>query len=132
MGILIQYMLYSISITVASWVVGMALNSLFKQTNYYKAYSNIILIRSSFVQRLIKLSYFKWIVKNTFFKHLTPKLNLKINAGIKELKNLRDEMVFTELNHLVGFCFVSLLVVMMFIERMYLFSSIDICIRTFI
>jgi hypothetical protein len=67
---------------------------------------------------------FKWVVKKTFFKYFNPKLKLKGKAEILELKELRKEMTFAELNHLVGFCFVSIFVFVKFVDGLYLFGFI--------
>ena len=77
----------------------MAFNSLLKQTRYYEKLSNLRLIDSHTLQKAIQLSSFKWFVKNTFFKYFNPKLKLKGKAEIAELKELRKEMTFAELNH---------------------------------
>ncbi|MCH2190393.1 MAG: hypothetical protein MK188_05665 [Gammaproteobacteria bacterium] len=102
----------------------MAFNSLLKQTRYYEKLSNLRLIDSHTLQKAIQLSSFKWFVKNTFFKYFNPKLKLKGKAEIAELKELRKEMTFAELNHLVGFCFVSIFVFVKLVDGLYLFGFI--------
>ena len=119
-----QHISFSISITIISWIVGMAFNSLLRKTKYYEKLSNLSLIKSKSLQKAIKLSWFKWVVKNTFFKYFNPKLKLKSKAEIVELEELREEMTFAELNHLVGFFFVSIFVFVKFIDGLYLFGFI--------
>jgi len=128
LGILIvmitQHISFSISITVISWIVGMAFNSLLRKTKYYEELSNLNLIKRESLQKAIQLSWFKWVVKNTFFKYFNPKLKLKSKAEIVELEELRKEMTFAELNHLVGFLFVSIFVFAKFVDGLYLFGFI--------
>lgn len=45
-------------------------------------------------------------------------------ADISELKALRDKMTFAELNHLVGFMFVSVFVIAKLIEGLVAFAII--------
>lgn len=119
-----QQITFSISITIISWGVGIVFNSLLKKTKYYERLSNLTLIDSKPLQKAIQLSLFKWVVKKTFFKYFNPKLKLKGKAEIGELKELRKEMTFAELNHLVGFCFVSIFVFVKFVDGLYLFGFI--------
>jgi len=102
----------------------MVFNSLLRKTKHYDKLSNLTLIKSKALQKKIKLSWFKWIVRNTFFKYFNPKLKLKSKTNICELKDLRQQMNFAELNHLVGFCFVLVFVVVKFANGLYLFGFI--------
>jgi hypothetical protein len=52
------------------------------------------------------MGYFKWIVKNTFFKFLNQ--NIKLENKNNDFKNIRNEMTLAEISHLVGFVFVAL------------------------
>lgn len=45
-------------------------------------------------------------------------------ADISELKALRDKMTFAELNHLVGFMFVSLFVIAKLVDGLVAFAII--------
>lgn len=121
---IIQYISFGISITIVSWFVGILVNSAARKSKLYIKLSNLNFLKSKTLQKAIKLSWFKWVVKYTFFKLLNPKLKLGSKADVEELKELREEMTFAELNHLVGFIFVLIFVFAKTIEGLYLFGFI--------
>ena len=90
-----------------SWILGMILNSILARTQYYEKLSHLNFMTNPRLNSLIGLDAFKWIVKNTPFKFFNPKLNLKAKAGMTELDNLRKEMTFAEVSHLIAFIAVS-------------------------
>ena len=53
----------------------------------------------------IGMGYFKWIVKNTFFKFFNQKIKLENKNN--DFKKIRNEMTLAEISHLVGFIFVA-------------------------
>jgi len=119
-----QYLSFSISITIISWIVGMILNALIKNKSYYVNLSNLNFIRSEALTKTIGLGIFKWIVKNTFFKYFNQKLKLKNKIEISELNELRKEMTISEISHLIGFGFVTIFALVKFINGNYLFGFI--------
>lgn len=119
-----QYISFSLSITIISWLVGIAFNTPLRKTKYYEKLSKLNLIESQSIQKALQLTWFKWVVKNTFFKYFNPKLKLGSKAEIGELKKLREEMTFAELNHLVGFCFVSMFVLVKLVDGLFLLAVI--------
>lgn len=83
----------------------MILNGILLKTEYYKKLSNLNLIKSKNLNNYIGIKYFKWFVKNTFFKFLNQKIKLK---NIKtDLADIRKEMTLAEISHLIGFLFVT-------------------------
>lgn len=108
----------------------MAFNSLFRKTVYFKNLSNLNIVHSQALQRALGLDWFKWIVKNTFFKYFNPKLKIEGKADIAELKALREEMNFAELNHLVGFVFVLFFILFRLFNGEYLFALVMIIANT--
>lgn len=88
-----------------SWIVGMILNSMLMKTEYYKKLSNFNFIRSRSLNKNIGIKYFKWIVKNTFFKFFNQKIKLE-NKKV-DLADIRNEMTLSEISHLIGFIFVA-------------------------
>ena len=102
---MIKYLTFGISISFISWIVGMILNSILVKTKYYEKFSNLNFIVSKNTNRIIGIGYFKWVVKNTFFKFF----NQKIKLGDKkvELTEIRKEMTLAEISHLIGFIFVT-------------------------
>lgn len=53
------------------------------------------------------MHFFKWVVKNTFFKFFNQKLKLKGKIEKADLAKLRTEMTRSEIDHLVAFIFVT-------------------------
>jgi hypothetical protein len=49
---------------------------------------------------------FKWIVKNTFFKFFNQKIKVKNQND--DLAEIRKEMTYSEISHLIGFIFVAI------------------------
>lgn len=52
------------------------------------------------------IEYFKWVVKNTFFKFFNQKI--KVENKNTDLTTIRNEMTLAEISHLIGFVFVIL------------------------
>ncbi len=119
-----QYLSFSISITIISWIVGMVLNALIKNKSYYVNLSNLNFIRSEALTKRMGLGIFKWIVKNTFFKYFNQKLKLKNKIEISELNELRKEMTISEISHLIGFGFVTIFALVKLINGNYIFGLI--------
>ncbi|AFU69495.1 hypothetical protein P700755_002768 [Psychroflexus torquis ATCC 700755] len=97
--------IFGISISLISWIVGMVLNGILVKTEYYKKLSNLNFIESKALNKNIGIGYFKWIVKNTFFKFFNQKIKLE-NRKV-DLTEIRNEMTLSEISHLIGFIFVT-------------------------
>lgn len=97
-------LIFGISVSVCSWIVGMILNSMLMKTRYYVKLSNLNFIANENLNKMIGLKYFKWIVKNTFFKFFNPKL--KVENTKTDLTAIRNEMTLSEISHLIAFVFV--------------------------
>lgn len=102
---MIKYLTFGVAISVISWMVGMILNSALVKTEYYKKISNLNFIKSTTLNKIIGIEYFKWIVKNTFFKFFNQKI--KLESRKIELSEVRKEMTIAEISHLIGFVFVT-------------------------
>jgi len=76
------------------------------KTVYYDKLSNLNFIRSKDLYNKIGLKPFKWIVKNTFFKFFNQKI--KVENQNDDLNEIRKEMTFSEISHLIGFTFVTI------------------------
>lgn len=103
---LILGFIFGISISIISWMVGMILNSILMKTEYYKKLSNLNFITSKTLNKSIGLKYFKWIVKNTFFKFFNQ--NIKLANKKADLTEIRNEMTLAEISHLIGFLFAAI------------------------
>lgn len=122
--IVIKYFIYSITIAIFSWIVGMTLNGVLKKREYYNKLSNLNLIKNEYINNRIGLGVFKWIVKNTFFKHFNQNLKLKSKIEIARLSQLREEMTFSEISHLIAFGFMAVFTLVQFIDGQYTFGWI--------
>ena len=100
---------FGMSVSVISWIVGMILNGILMKTEYYEKLSNLNFITNKKVNKLIGIKYFKWIVKNTFFKFFNQKI--KVDNKKTDLIEIRNEMTLSEISHLIGFVFVAIFAV---------------------
>jgi hypothetical protein len=103
---LILGFIFGMSMSLISWMVGMILNTILMKTAYYDKLSNLNFIRSKNLNKKIGLKPFKWIVKNTFFKFYNQKI--KVENPNDDLTEIRKEMTFSEISHLIGFAFVTI------------------------
>ncbi len=97
---------FGTSISVVSWMIGIIFNGIFARLEFYKKLSNLNFIKSKSLNKNIGLEYFKWIIKNTFFKYLNQKI--KLESKKTDFNNIRNEMTLAEISHLVGFIFVAI------------------------
>ncbi|MGK0236520.1 MAG: hypothetical protein ACI9EK_003071 [Psychroserpens sp.] len=124
---MIKYLTFAISISFISWMVGMILDSILVKTEYYKKLSNLNFITSKTLNKNIGIEYFKWIVKNSFFKFFNQKIKLKNKKT--ELTEIRKEMTLAEISHLIGFIFVTFFAIYKSITHNYLFGLIIIVVN---
>jgi len=106
---LILGIIFGISISLISWIVGMIINSILMKTEYYEKLSNLNFVKNKALSKNIGIKYFKWIVKNTFFKYFNQKI--KIENKKSDLTEIRNEMTFSEISHLIGFAFVTIIAI---------------------
>ncbi|RFC55537.1 glycosyl-4,4'-diaponeurosporenoate acyltransferase CrtO family protein [Brumimicrobium aurantiacum] len=119
---MVHYLTFGISISFISWIVGIIGNSVLEKTDYYQTLSHMNFIPNRSFNKWIGLKYFKWIVRNTFFKFFNPDLKLK---GKKvELSTIRYEMTKAEIGHLIGFVFVVGFAIYKGINENWLFAFI--------
>ncbi len=97
---------FGISMSLISWIVGIIINAILSKTKYYQRIANLNFIKSKALNKNIGIKYFKWIVKNTFFKFFNQKINLE-NKKV-DLTEIRNEMTLSEISHLIGFIFVTI------------------------
>lgn len=119
---MIKYITFGISISFISWIVGMIFNSILLKTKYYEKISNLNFIESKALNKSIGIEYFKWIVKNTFFKFFNQSITLK-NRKVA-LSEIRKEMTIAEISHLIGFVFVIFFAVYKGFSHNFLFGFI--------
>jgi len=86
----------------------MLLNAFLRKTDFYNKHLNHLnFIKSEKLNKIIGMDFFKWIVKNTFFKFFNQKLKLKGKIEKSDLVKLRTEMTTSEIDHLIAFIFVT-------------------------
>lgn len=118
-----KYIKFSISISIISWIVGMIINAFLKKTKFYTNYlSNLNFIKSKFLNKIIGIFVFKWIVKNTPLKFFNQKLTVKKKIEKSDLINLRNYMTVSEIDHLIGFAFVSIFALVKFVDFNFIFG----------
>jgi ABC-type protease/lipase transport system fused ATPase/permease subunit len=98
-------LIFGISMSVISWIIGMVLNSALVKTKYYTQMSNFNFIPGKKLNEFIGIKYFKWIVKNTFFKFFNQQI--KVESKKTDLTEIRNQMTISEISHLIGFVFVT-------------------------
>ncbi len=107
----------------------MIINSVLVKTKYYKKISNLNFIKSKSLNRHIGIDYFKWIVKNSFFKFFNQKI--KLNNNKSDLTEIRKEMTMAEISHLIGFLFVTCFALYKSITHNFLFGLIIMIVNIF-
>ncbi len=118
-----KYISFSIAIAFISFIVGMVINAGLRKTEFYKNnLSNLNFLRSERLNKIIGIGVLKWIVKNTVFKYFNQKLKLKKKIEKTDLIKLRDEMTISEIDHLIGFVFVTIFALVKFYYLDFLFG----------
>ena len=111
---------FGISVSFISWIVGMVFNGILMKTEYYDKVSNLNFIKNKQLNKRIGIKYFKWIVKNTFFKFFNQKIKLENKSA--DLTEIRREMTLSEISHLIGFVFVVIVAIYKTISTGILFG----------
>ncbi|AXG67923.1 hypothetical protein KORDIASMS9_00105 [Kordia sp. SMS9] len=114
--------IFGVSMSFISWIVGMIVNSFLMKTAYYKKLSNLNFIKSKRLNKRIGINFFRWIVKNTFFKFFNQKI--KVQNKQTDLTVIRYEMTLSEISHLIGFAFVTIAAIYQSISVSFVFGLI--------
>ena len=130
MLLFIKYLTNGLSITIMSWIVGMTVNALLMKNKNYHTLSNLNFIKSESLNKMIGLGPFKWIVKNTFFKFFNDKIKIENNHKNPDWDELRNQMTYSEISHLVGFIFVLFFIGAKVIKGEFLFAFIILIVNT--
>lgn len=108
--------------SVISWIVGMILNAILMKTEYYGKLSNLNFISSKAWNKRLGIKYFKWIVKNTFFKFFNQAI--KVKNKTTDLAEIRNQMTLSEISHLLGFGFVVIVAIYQSINVSVIFALV--------
>ncbi|MBZ9650856.1 glycosyl-4,4'-diaponeurosporenoate acyltransferase CrtO family protein [Psychroflexus montanilacus] len=106
---IISGFVFGLSMSFISWIVGMIVNSILMKTDFYNKLSNLNFIKSKDLNKKIGMKPFKWIVKNSFFKFFNQKI--KVENQNDDLTEIRKEMTLSEISHLIGFIFVTVVAI---------------------
>lgn len=118
-----KYLSFSIEITFISFIFGMAVNAVLKKSKfYYNELSNLSFIKSDTLNKWFGVDFVKWVVKNTPFKYLNQTLKLKNKFKRTDLHKLRKKMTSSEIDHLIGFVFVTIFALVKFYKTEWLFG----------
>ncbi len=126
---MVKYIIFGISISIISWMVGLILNGIIAKTEYYKKLSNLNFIESKTLNKRIGIEYFKWIVKNTFFRFFNQQI--KVQNKSTDLIEIRKEMTLAEISHLIGFIFVTVFAIYKVISHGFLFGLVIMIVNVF-
>jgi hypothetical protein len=126
---ILKYLSFSISVAFISWIAGMIMTEILKRSGYYDKLYNLSYIKSESANKYIGMGIFKWIVKNTFFKYFNPKLTLKNKVEIQRLQELRKEMTFSEISHLMAFCAMNVVAILKITKGDYVFALVIIAVN---
>ena len=103
----------------------MIITALIKKTNFYNnQLSNLNFIKNELTNNIIGIGVIKWIVRNTFFKFLNQKIKIERKINITDLKNIRNEMTKSEIDHLFAFVFVLIFITILYFKQNYLFATV--------
>ncbi len=126
---MINYIIFGISISVISWMVGILFNSILVKTSYFEKLSDMNFIGSKTLNKHIGINYFRWIVKNTFFKFFNQ--SIKVKGRKTDLAEIRKEMTLAETSHLIGFIFVLVFAMYWSVTNSFLFGLTIMVINVF-
>ncbi|WCO02118.1 glycosyl-4,4'-diaponeurosporenoate acyltransferase CrtO family protein [Psychroserpens ponticola] len=106
------YLFNSIVFVFASWTIGLVINNAIKNMAFYSRFSHFNFIKKESTYRAIGMTSFKWILKNSFFKYFNQKLKFESRPSISQLHDIRKEMTYSEIGHLIGFIFILIVMIL--------------------
>ncbi len=106
----LAYIFASISIVFTSAVIGLLIDTVIRKKQWYTIFENINFISNGFINKVIGVNAFKYILVNSFWAKANPNLLIKEKPGYDSLVRLRKDMTNAEISHLIGFIFVMILI----------------------
>lgn len=122
--IALSYFLNSITLTFISWIVGFLLNNCIKSRRFYQRVSNLNFIKTEAINKSIGLRIFKWTIKNSFFKYFNQKLKFETRPTILQIQNIRREMTYSEISHLIAFLFLLIIALIKVLNEQFTYGVI--------
>lgn len=121
---MVLHFLNAIVITFVSWTIGLLLNNAIKTAKFYSKISNLNFIKNEGLRKILGLNKFGWIIKNSFFKVFNQNIKLKERASREDLKQIRNEMVYAEIGHIIGFTFIIIIILIKLWSALYMSALI--------
>ena len=81
---------------------------------FYSKISEFNFIKKETTYKVIGMNFFKWMVRNTFFKYFNQKLKFNNRPSISQLQEIRKEMTYSEISHYIAFIFILIVLVIIF------------------
>jgi len=103
--------------------IGMGINELLKKKSYYGKISHFEFVRNKLIYKIIGINRVKWLFYKTYWKNFNPKLRLK-SKKLNHLVFLKQEMIYAEISHLIGFILVLFTVIIILIYKLNEFAII--------
>ncbi|WP_235280597.1 hypothetical protein [Myroides profundi] len=101
------------------------MTTLIRKTEFYsKKLSNLNFVKNEMTNKILGVEVIKWMIKNTFFKFLNPKLKFDKKMNISDVKTIRKEMTKAEIDHLFALIFVSVIIIWKIYNQEYLLAFI--------
>ncbi|WP_432709943.1 hypothetical protein [Pedobacter sp.] len=122
---MIKYITFSLFIGYISWLIGMIITSLLSKSEFYQQQlSSLNFIKDEKVNEMLGLEPFKWVIMNSFFKYLNPKLSIQKRIFMSELREYRSEMTKAEFNHNFAFLFMGIFILIKVFQGFYIFAIV--------
>lgn len=109
---IILYIFKSISITFGFSVIGLLINNSLKHKQFYSVFTNLNFVRSEKTNRLLGVLILKYIIIHSFWSKFNPLLKIK-EKNATTMTQLRNEMTYAEISHLI--CFILILLLLPFL-----------------
>ena len=115
----------SISIIFLSFIIGMIIHAVLKKTEFYnKRLANLDFVENEKLNKYIGVDVIKWIVKNTPFKYFNQTIKIKGRIEKTGLIKLRQDMTSSEISHLIGFAFVLIVALLIFLKTKFFLGMV--------
>lgn len=108
---IVAYITGSISLVFCFAIIGLLINLAIKDKSFYIYISNFNFITNYKLNRYLGILYFKYLLATTFWKNFNPTLKIKEKPDQTQLRQLRNEMTYAEISHLIAFILVIVLII---------------------
>lgn len=116
---IVAYITGSISLVFCFAIIGLLINLAIKDKPFYLHLSNFKFIKDHKLNRYLGILYFKHLLANTFWKNFNPTLKIKEKPDQTKLKQLRNEMTYAEISHLIAFILVIVLTIISYFTQFH-------------